>query len=143
MALGQGGSESAGRPLAAFRGMLRARPLVGGTLGLALLVLAGLPPGIIGLLAKVQALRPVIDVGLWPLAVVAVIAVVIGIAGYLRWVAILVRPAPESSPVGARPGAPTSPRRDTPRGAVAVLGIGGVLLVATSLLPQLLWGLIG
>lgn len=127
-----GPASETGRPLAAFRGMLRARPLVGGALGLALLVLAGLPPGVVGLIAKVQALRPVVDVDLWPLAVVAVVAVVIGIAAYLRWFAILLAAPAEA-------GAQSAP---TPRGAGAVLGIGSVVLVVTSVVPAALWELL-
>ena len=76
-------------PLSGFRGLLRRDSLTGGALALALLVLAGLPPGIIGLVAKVVALGPAVDAGLWPLVLVAVVAVVLGIAVYLRWFALL------------------------------------------------------
>ena len=54
-----------GRTLAAYTGLLRAHPLLGGALGLALLSLAGLPPGVLGLVAKVVALRPVVGEGQW------------------------------------------------------------------------------
>ena len=76
-------------PLTRSRGLLRRDRLTGGALAFALLVLAGLPPGIIGLVTKVVALRPAVDEGLWPLALVAVVAVVLGIAVYLRWFALL------------------------------------------------------
>ena len=46
--------------------------LLGALLGLALVSLAGLPPGVLGLVAKVVALRPVVAEGLWVLALVAV-----------------------------------------------------------------------
>ncbi|MGZ6751803.1 MAG: proton-conducting transporter transmembrane domain-containing protein, partial [Nocardioides sp.] len=50
------GDAPSGRTLAAYAGLLRAHPLLGGALGLALLSLAGLPPGVVGLVAKVVAL---------------------------------------------------------------------------------------
>ena len=101
-----------GRTLAAYTGLLRAHPLLGGALGLALLSLAGLPPGVIGLVAKVVALRPVVGAGQWLLVAVAVLNAVIGVAVYLRWFAVLLpgprrgtgpRRHPPHPPVGARP----------------------------------------
>ena len=116
------------------RGLLRRDRLTGGALAFALLVLAGLPPGIIGLVAKVVALRPAVDAGLWPLVLVAVVAVVLGIAVYLRWFAVLLgEPAPA---VG---------EDDEPvphRGASAVLVLGTGILVLFSVLPGLLLGLL-
>ena len=97
------------------RGLLRRDRLTGGALAFALLVLAGLPPGIIGLVAKVVALSPAVDAGLWPLALVAVVAVVLGIAVYLRWFAVLLgEPQPVEAADG-RPGEapPTRPGRRT------------------------------
>ena len=95
-----------------FRGLLRRDPLAGGALVLALLVLAGLPPGVIGLVAKVVALGPAVGAERWPLVGVAVVAVVLGIAVYLRWLALLVgRPEPAT---GAR-------RRSVPEPAVAAV----------------------
>ena len=94
-------------PLERTRGLLRRDPLAGGALAFALLVLAGLPPGVIGLVAKVVALRPAVGAELWPLALVAVVAVVLGIAVYLRWFALLLagpragRPQVEEEPPAA------------------------------------------
>ena len=99
---------------------------------LALLVLAGLPPGIIGLVAKVVALRPAVEAGLWPLVLVAVVAVVLGIAVYLRWFALLVG-EPERRRMPCRPAA---------AGARVVLLTGTVLLVVLSALPALLLDLL-
>jgi NADH-quinone oxidoreductase subunit N len=108
-----------------FRGLLRRDPLTGGALVLALLVLAGLPPGVIGLVAKVLALGPVVGARMWPLVVVAVVAVALGIAVYLRWLALLVgRPVPvpadaatvRASSTGATGGAGSG---DPASGAVA------------------------
>ncbi len=122
-----------GRRLTAYAGLLRANPAVGVPLGLALLVLAGLPPGVIGLLAKVVAMRPVVTAQLWPLAVVAVVAAVLGIAVYVRWVAVLFADRPEGEGVA---------RSRLAGGTATVLGVGTVVLVLMSLLPQLLLGLL-
>ncbi|GAA4119657.1 NADH-quinone oxidoreductase subunit N [Knoellia locipacati] len=121
-----------GRELTAYRGLLRRDPVAGGTLALALLVLAGLPPGVIGLVAKVVALRPAVAAGLWPVALVAVVAAVLGIAVYVRWFAVLFG-EPEA-------GAPARPR--SRRASLAVAVVGAAVLVVTSVLPQLLVGLV-
>jgi NADH-quinone oxidoreductase subunit N len=126
------GAPPAGRSLAAYRGLLRRSPLLGAALALALLSLAGLPPGVVGLVAKVLALRPVVSEGLWALALVAVANAVIGIAVYLRWFALLLQdPGPDSPPL----------RRPAP-GPAAALALTAAALVLTSLAPQLLLGLL-
>jgi NADH-quinone oxidoreductase subunit N len=125
-----------GRGLAAYTGLLRSAPTIGVPLALALFVLAGLPPGVIGLLAKVVAMKPIVGVQLWPLAVVAVVAAVLGIAVYVRWVAVLFAgPEPQD-------GGEALVARSAGVGNLAVLGIGTVILVAMSVLPQLLLGLV-
>ncbi len=152
-------------PLERTRGLLRRDPLTGGALAFALLVLAGLPPGIIGLVAKVVALRPVVGAGLWPLALVAVVAVVLGIAVYLRWFALLLGqappvPGPADTTAATAPGVPAHvaagsagsdaldvtagprPATATHRGATAVLVVGTGILVLLSVFPGLLLGLL-
>ena len=128
------GAADHGRTLAAYTGLLRAHPLLGGALGLALLSLAGLPPGVVGLIAKVVALRPVVGEGQWLLALVAVLNAVIGVAVYLRWFAVLLRDPDEG------PAQPVI--RRIPRPALAALVLSGAALVATSVMPQLLLGLL-
>jgi NADH-quinone oxidoreductase subunit N len=103
-------------------------------LGLALVSLAGLPPGVLGLVAKVAALRPVVAEGMWLLALVAVANAVLGVAVYLRWFAVLFQ-EPEAT------GTPASPRR-APRGPLAALALTGTALVLVSVAPQLLLGLV-
>jgi NADH-quinone oxidoreductase subunit N len=129
------GAGPAGRTLTAYRGLLRTRPVLGAALGLALVSLAGLPPGILGLVAKVVALRPVVAEELWALALVAVANAVIGVAVYLRWFAVMFQePAAGAEPArGARPEG---------RGPLAALALTGTALVLTSLAPQLLLGLL-
>ncbi|MFN8046350.1 MAG: proton-conducting transporter membrane subunit [Dermatophilaceae bacterium] len=128
-----GGEPGSGRELSAYTGLARTHPHVGGPLVLALLTFAGLPPGILGLVAKVVALRPLVGAGLWPLAVAAVVGVVLGIAVYLRWVAVLL-----GDPAGAEV------ERDVhlDRGALAVLALGSALLVVATVVPHVLYGLL-
>lgn len=83
-------TSGAGALLEDHRGLARRRPLVAAALGMALLTLAGLPPAVVGLVAKVVALRPVAGEGTWWLAVVAALNVALGIAVYLRWLAVLI-----------------------------------------------------
>ena len=120
--------------LEGHRGLVRRDPLAGLSLGVALLVLAGLPPGVIGLVVKVIALRPVVEGGLWPLVAVAVVSVVLGLAVYLRWFAVLL-----GQPDAAAEPDVTPPRL---RGVTGVLVVGSVILLALSVLPHLLLGLL-
>jgi len=133
------GAERA-RDLTAYRGLLRDHPVLAAALGLALLSLAGLPPGVLGLVAKVAALRPVVASELWLLAVVAAFNAVLGVAVYLRWLRAALAPADAGSQ-GAAPVAATTVRAH-PATLVAV-GFAAVALVLTSLSPQLILGLLG
>jgi len=127
-------SGRSGRSLTSYDGLVRRHPLLGGVLALALTTLAGLPPGVMGVVAKVVALRPVIAEGWWVIAVVAALNAVLGVAVYLRWFRVLV-----ARPTDAQAQAPVTA---VPLHRVAVLLTGG-LLVALSVQPQLLLGLLG
>jgi NADH-quinone oxidoreductase subunit N len=132
------------RELAGYSGLFRDHPVLAAALGLALLSLAGLPPGVLGLVAKVAALRPVVASELWLLAVVAAVNAVLGVAVYLRWLrAVLASPdaPPDAAPDGAAPVAARAVRAH-PATLVAV-GFAAVALVLTSLSPQLVLGLLG
>lgn len=110
------------------RGMLRSRPLLAAPLGLALLTLAGIPPAILGVVAKIVALRPVLGDQTWWLAVVAAINIALGIAVYLRWVLVLV-----SSP---REAAEAQTEATGPRVPVwALVAVLTALLVVGSIAP--------
>ncbi|MFF3288301.1 NADH-quinone oxidoreductase subunit N [Streptomyces sp. NPDC003023] len=115
------------RPLnriADYRGLYATRPLTALAMGFFLLCLAGLPPGIVGLFAKVTVFSAAVDAGLGWLAVVMGINVVIALYYYLQWTATLFR-APEAAeagePVGRRTPAPVT-------AAVALTAAGGVVL---------------
>jgi NADH-quinone oxidoreductase subunit N len=85
-----------------YRGLYASRPLAALVLGFFLLCLAGLPPGIIGLFAKVTVFSAAVDAGLGWLAVVMAVNVVVALYYYLRWTADLFRaPADGTTPVRA------------------------------------------
>lgn len=118
--------------LSSYAGLFRRRPLAAGALALALLTLAGLPPGVIGLVAKVLALKPVVSDELWWLAIVAAINAMLGVAVYLRWLlALMGQPSPDA--VADKPH----------RLHTALVALGAFALVVTSLGPELLLGLAG
>ena len=86
------GREHAGQRLEDYRGLARRSPVAAGALALALVALAGLPPGLVGLLAKVVVFAEPVRSGTGWLAVVMAVNVVIGLAYYLRWAAALFAP---------------------------------------------------
>ncbi|MEU8524277.1 MULTISPECIES: NADH-quinone oxidoreductase subunit N [Streptomyces] len=106
--------------IADYRGLYAAAPVVALVLGFFLLNLAGLPPGIIGLFAKVTVFSAAVDAGLGWLAVVMGVNVVIGLYYYLRWTAVLFR-APEGEPVRHRVPAPVTL-------AIVLTALAGVVL---------------
>ncbi|MFD9332912.1 NADH-quinone oxidoreductase subunit N [Streptomyces sp. NPDC060028] len=89
--------------LSDYRGLYAERPFAALALAFFLLCLAGLPPGIIGLFAKITVFRAAVDAGLGWLAVVMAVNVVMALYYYLRWTALLFRtpeePAPQETPV--------------------------------------------
>ncbi|MFF3487784.1 NADH-quinone oxidoreductase subunit N [Streptomyces sp. NPDC002701] len=110
-----------------YRGLYASRPLAALVLGFFLLCLAGLPPGIIGLFAKVTVFSAAVDAGLGWLAVVMAVNVVIALFYYLQWTALLFR-APEGEPEPHRVPAPLT----------AAIALTAVLGVALSGAPQLI-----
>lgn len=83
--------ERDGRPvddIADLAGLSRTHP--GKALGMGILMfsLAGIPP-LVGFFAKIFVFKAAIDAGLWPLAVAAVIATVIGAYYYLNIVRVM------------------------------------------------------
>ncbi|MDT3399698.1 NADH-quinone oxidoreductase subunit N [Streptomyces sp. B1866] len=122
--------------VADFRGLYATRPLAALALAFFLLCLAGLPPGVIGLFAKVAVFSSAVDAGLGWLAVVMAVNVVIALYYYLQWTAVLFRTgdrpgqAPEAAPAPAR-------GRPVPVPLTAAIGLAAVLGVALSGAPQL------
>ncbi|MEU6990010.1 NADH-quinone oxidoreductase subunit N [Streptomyces sp. NPDC046465] len=110
-----------------YRGLYARSPLAALVLGFFLLCLAGLPPGIIGLFAKVTVFSAAVDAGLGWLAVVMAVNVVIALYYYLQWTALLFR-APEGEPVRHRVPAPLT----------VAIALTAVLGIALSGAPQLI-----
>ncbi|WP_329301186.1 NADH-quinone oxidoreductase subunit N [Streptomyces sp. NBC_00659] len=110
-----------------YRGLYAESPLSALVLGFFLLCLAGLPPGIIGLFAKVTVFSAAVDAGLGWLAVVMAVNVVIALFYYLQWTALLFR-APEGEPGTHR----------TPVPLTAAIALTAVLGVVLSGAPQLI-----
>ncbi|MGC4817786.1 NADH-quinone oxidoreductase subunit N [Micromonospora sp. DT63] len=112
-----------------LRGAARRHPWRGAALGLALVGLAGLPPGLAGLFAKVTVVRSLLDGGAAWLALVVALNAVIGLAYYLRVTAALW--APTATSRGAAPAVPLG-------GVVAaVLAVATVAAVVLGFAPQL------
>ncbi|MFF3660594.1 NADH-quinone oxidoreductase subunit N [Streptomyces olivochromogenes] len=109
-----------------YRGLYARSPLSALILGFFLLCLAGLPPGIIGLFAKVTVFAAAVDAGLGWLAVVMAVNVVIALFYYLQWTTLLFR-APEGEPEKHRVPAPLT----------AAIALTAVLGIALSGAPQL------
>ncbi|GAB3484902.1 NADH-quinone oxidoreductase subunit N [Flexivirga lutea] len=125
------GREHATR-LSSYGGLLQRRPLLAVTLALALLTLMGLPPAVIGLVAKVAAIGPVAGGRLWVLAIIAAINAMLGVAVYLRWLRIL---------FGARKDPDHADELHPLHRALVI--VGAAALVVTSIAPHSLLQLVG
>lgn len=112
--------------LADYRGLWRTEPLTAFGLALALACLAGLPPGLLGLFAKVVVFQAPVAAGSAWLAIVMAVNVVIGLVYYLAWAALLVA-TPERGAV------PPSYRISVPDGLAVGAALGAT--VALSVAP--------
>lgn len=113
-----GGDGGAGRPaggsgndLDDYRGLARTNPVIGTALAFFLICLAGLPPGIMGLFAKIVVFRATVAGDVVWLALVMAINTVIGLYYYLAWAVRLFTAQPSQRglvaglPVGVAIGA--------------------------------------
>ncbi|MEW1954655.1 proton-conducting transporter membrane subunit [Terrabacter sp. NPDC080008] len=130
------------RHLTAYAGLWQRSPWRAGALALALTSLAGLPPGVIGLVGKITALRPVVAQGWVWLAVIAAVNAVIGVAVYLRWFRVVISPPAGAAPERASAAATLAAARRRP-GLVAGLVLAAAVLVVVSVQPDLLLQLLG
>jgi NADH-quinone oxidoreductase subunit N len=121
------GTRHYGQRLSDYRGLVREEPLAGWALAFALVALAGLPPGVIGLLAKVVVFSSAAGPATW-LAVVMAVNVAIGLVYYARWLMELFRPADVE-------GASTY---DVPNGVGVAIGMTFTAGVVFSVAPGLL-----
>lgn len=128
-----------------YRGLARRSPWLAAVLLIALTGLAGLPPGLAGLFAKVAVVRSLLGGHATWLAVVVALNAVIGLAYYVRVVATLfTTPAPATAAPAPAVGLITAPGPDStavtperigwPVGAA--VGVAAVLAVLLGLAPQ-------
>ncbi|MGH3471529.1 MAG: NADH-quinone oxidoreductase subunit N [Nocardioidaceae bacterium] len=118
-----------------FAGMMRRHPWPAAALGFALLCLAGLPPGVIGLVAKVVIFQSAVDGNLTWLAVVMAVNVAIGLVYYLRFLVTVIRPGGDEGTEfagGARPSGAGS-QTNTGRPWAVELVVGATLAAAVVL----------
>ncbi|MCQ4081295.1 NADH-quinone oxidoreductase subunit N [Streptomyces sp. RB6PN25] len=129
---------SAGNRIADYRGLYATRPLAALAMAFFLLCLAGLPPGIVGLFAKVVVFSSAVDAGLGWLAVVMAVNVVIALYYYLRWTALLFA-QPDAVPTGAEAGgAPAAvPALRAPVSLTAAIALTAVVGLVLSGAPQI------
>ncbi|MDR6975357.1 NADH-quinone oxidoreductase subunit N [Streptomyces sp. 3330] len=120
------GRSSATNRITDYRGLYAKNPAAALILAFFLLCLAGLPPGIIGLFAKVTVFSAAVDAGLGWLAVVMAVNVVIALYYYLQWTALLFR-APEGEPE----------KHHVPAPLTAAIALTAVLGIVLSGAPQL------
>ncbi|MFE3494710.1 NADH-quinone oxidoreductase subunit N [Streptomyces sp. NPDC059169] len=116
--------------IADYRGLYSAHPVTALLMGFFLLCLAGVPPGVIGLFAKVAVFSAAVDAGLGWLAVVMGVNVVIALYYYLQWTALLFR-APQETPEGP------AERLRAPVLVTTVIALSGVVGILLSGWPQL------
>ena len=118
-----------GGTLTDYAGAARQRPWVTAAFVIALAGLAGLPPGLAGLFAKVTIVRGLLDASAGWLAVIVAVNAVVGLAYYVRASVALF--APVSAPSAGFPRAP----------AVVSLALGLVTVAALVLgfAPQLVF----
>lgn len=137
---GDGADEGVtGHRIDDFRGLVSARPLTALAMGFFLLCLAGLPPGIVGLFAKVTVFGAAVDAGLGWLAVVMAVNVVVALVYYLRWTALLFRTADEGDRTGETATAGSRPRPHRLALPLTVtIALTGALALVASGAPQLL-----
>jgi NADH-quinone oxidoreductase subunit N len=111
-----------------YRGLASSAPLTAVLFGLFLTALAGLPPGVAGLFAKVVVLRTAVHGHVTWLAVVAAVNTVIGLAYYLRLAASLFAPREQA-------GEPVPPASRQPA-LLAAVALTAVATVVLSVDPQ-------
>ncbi len=126
---GEDGGEITG-----YRGVARRSPWPAAALVLAFAGLAGLPPGLAGLFAKVTIVDALIDTGWGWLAGVVALNAVIALAYYLRAAAILY-----AAPVGVAVADLRPPKLGVPWPVATAVAVAAVVAVALGFYPQLIF----
>jgi NADH-quinone oxidoreductase subunit N len=120
-----------GKDLDDYRGLARSHPLVAIAFAFFLICLAGLPPGLAGLFAKIVVFRAAVNGGYSWLAVVMAVNTVIGLYYYLAWAARL---------FGSRPDGVEVRDGRVPQAVGAAILVAAIGTVVMSVLPQLVLG---
>lgn len=110
-----------------YRGLIAQEPAAGWPLAFALVALAGLPPGIVGLVAKVTVFDAAAGPATW-LAMVMAVNVAIGLVYYVRWLRELF----------VRSDEPAGSSYDVPNGVGIAIGATFTAGVVLSIVPGLL-----
>ncbi|GAA3575283.1 NADH-quinone oxidoreductase subunit N [Nonomuraea rosea] len=110
-----------------YRGLAFRSPVAGIALAFCLVCLAGLPPGLAGLFAKVFVFREIVGGGAGWLALIMAVNTVIGLYYYAAWTARLFTPAATKLP---------APHRPFPATWLAI-GLALAVAVLFSIAPQL------
>ncbi|MBO0850888.1 MAG: NADH-quinone oxidoreductase subunit N [Pseudonocardia sp.] len=122
-----------------YRGLSRVDPALGMALAFFLVCLAGLPPGVMGLFAKIVVLRATVAGGMTWLAVVMAVNTVIGLYYYLAWAArTFAAPAPARPSAGPSAGASAGASVGASVGAAvgASVAVATVAAIVLSVVPQ-------
>jgi NADH-quinone oxidoreductase subunit N len=121
-----------GATLEEYRGLVHTEPVSAVVLAFALLALAGLPPGVAGLWAKVVIIDAAVSGGAGWLAVAVAMNTVIGLVYYLRWTVLMFSAIPDRRAI---------PTYDVPAASGLAIGLAMAAGVTFSVLPQLAFGL--
>ncbi|MGW4472997.1 NADH-quinone oxidoreductase subunit N [Nonomuraea sp. NPDC004354] len=121
---------SPGNEIDDYRGLVFRRPAAALALAFSLICLAGLPPGLAGLFAKVVVFREIVNGGLGWLAVVMAVNTVIGLYYYIVWTARLFAPT-------AEPTGDAQRRTGQPAAVWVAIGVTFAVAVLFSVAPQL------
>jgi NADH-quinone oxidoreductase subunit N len=131
-----------GGDIASYRGAARRSPWLGAALVLSLAGLAGLPPGLAGLFAKVTIVDALIEGDQTWLAVVVAVNAVIALAYYVRVAALLYAGPTRIGIAVADPNlveAALHPRRPVTRAVAAALITATAAAVVLGFAPQILF----
>jgi NADH-quinone oxidoreductase subunit N len=125
------GFAGRGADIEGYRGLVHTHPLISVALAFFLACLAGLPPGLAGLFAKIVVFRATVFGGYGWLAVLMAVNTVIGLYYYLYWASRLFTPRPDGA----------VPSRAVPRPVAVAIGVAAAGTVLLSVLPQLVLGI--
>jgi len=118
--------------LASYAGLWRREPVAAAALAFALLCLAGLPPGVVGLFAKLVVFQAIVNSGTGWLAIVMAANIAIGLAYYLRWLVMVFWPSADVEPTNLPNGAGVAITTTLTLAVVFSLWPAGILTILNS-----------